>query len=94
LGTALLSNARQRGNRRPSGRALERRETKCEDGALLHQGAGRARETRETVMPKILAFLLALGALSACNTISGAGEDLGAAGSAITNEAEETQSEM
>ena len=45
-------------------------------------------------MPKILLTLLALAALAACNTVSGAGEDLGAAGSAITDEAEETQSEM
>ena len=45
-------------------------------------------------MPKIVLTLLALATLAACNTVSGAGEDVRAAGSAITDEAEETQSEM
>ena len=45
-------------------------------------------------MPKIIFALLALVTLAACNTVSGAGEDVRAAGSAITEEAEETQSGM
>ena len=45
-------------------------------------------------MRKILVTALALLTLAACNTVRGAGQDIGAAGSAITNEAEETQSEM
>jgi entericidin B len=45
-------------------------------------------------MSKLFITLLALATLAACNTVSGAGQDLGAAGSAITEEAEETQSGM
>jgi predicted small secreted protein len=45
-------------------------------------------------MPKTIFALLALVALAACNTISGAGQDVRAAGTAITDEAEETQSQM
>lgn len=45
-------------------------------------------------MPKIILALLALAALSACNTMRGAGQDVSAAGSALTDQAEETQSEM
>ena len=44
-------------------------------------------------MSKIIA-LLALVALAACNTVSGAGQDVRDAGAAITDQAEETQSEM
>lgn len=44
-------------------------------------------------MPKIL-IAFALLALAACNTMKGAGEDVSAAGSAITDGAQETQSEM
>jgi entericidin B len=55
----------------------------------------RARSNEETKrMPKAIFVLLVLVTLAACNTISGAGEDVRAAGSAITDEAEETQSEM
>ena len=45
-------------------------------------------------MPKAIFVLLALVTLAACNTISGAGEDVRAAGGAINDEAEETQSQM
>jgi entericidin B len=45
-------------------------------------------------MPKLILTLLALATLAACNTVSGAGQDVRAAGSAITEEAEETQDEM
>jgi predicted small secreted protein len=45
-------------------------------------------------MRKTLALLFGLAALAACNTISGAGQDIRGAGSAITEEAEETQAEM
>lgn len=41
----------------------------------------------------LLAFFAAL-ALSACNTVGGLGEDMSAAGSAVTSESEEVQSEM
>ena len=45
-------------------------------------------------MTKLAAILLALGALTACNTISGAGQDVKAAGSAITDEAQDAKSDM
>jgi predicted small secreted protein len=45
-------------------------------------------------MPKLILILLAMAALSACNTMSGAGKDVSAAGSALTDEANETQREM
>lgn len=45
-------------------------------------------------MPKFVLTMLALAMLAACNTVSGAGEDIGAAGDAITDEAEDTQSGM
>jgi entericidin B len=45
-------------------------------------------------MPKFMIALLALGLLAACNTVSGAGQDVEAAGSAITGEAEEAQNGM
>jgi predicted small secreted protein len=43
---------------------------------------------------KILCALLAAMALSACNTMAGAGKDVGAAGSALTDSAEKTESKM
>jgi entericidin B len=42
----------------------------------------------------LLGMLSMLGALSACNTISGAGKDVEAAGGAITDTADETKEEM
>lgn len=45
-------------------------------------------------MPKILFAVLALLTLAACNTMQGAGEDVSAAGNALSNEAAETQQEM
>ena len=45
-------------------------------------------------MPKIIFTLLAVLTLAACNTIRGAGQDVESAGDAISDEAEETQSEM
>ncbi|MGE0044764.1 MAG: entericidin A/B family lipoprotein [Hyphomonadaceae bacterium] len=44
----------------------------------------------------LAALALVTGALSisACNTIQGAGEDVSAAGSAVTNAAEETEDEL
>jgi predicted small secreted protein len=45
-------------------------------------------------MPKILLTLLALLALAACNTVRGAGQDVSAAGAAITDEAEDAQTGM
>lgn len=38
--------------------------------------------------------LVALFAISACNTISGAGEDLSSAGDAVTDTAQDTQDSM
>ena len=44
---------------------------------------------------KTLALLLAaLAALSACNTVAGAGKDVSAAGSAVTNSADNVQKKM
>ena len=45
-------------------------------------------------MPRIILAVLVLAALAGCNTMRGAGQDVSAAGDALTNEAEETQSEM
>jgi len=45
-------------------------------------------------MSMLIITLVALATLTACNTVSGAGQDVRAAGSAITEEAEETQSGM
>jgi len=45
-------------------------------------------------MSKIVLTLVALMALSACNTMQGAGQDVSAAGSALTDEAQEAQSGM
>jgi predicted small secreted protein len=42
----------------------------------------------------ILCALLAAMALSACNTMAGAGKDVGAAGDALTDSAEKTESKM
>lgn len=46
------------------------------------------------MLSKVVFTLLAFVTLAACNTIGGAGEDVRAAGSAITDQAEETQNEM
>jgi|SwirhirootsSR3_FD_contig_31_3883624_length_239_multi_3_in_0_out_0_1 predicted small secreted protein len=45
-------------------------------------------------MPKILLAVLALLTLAACNTMRGAGQDVSAAGNALSSEATETQQEM
>ncbi|QPM92119.1 entericidin A/B family lipoprotein [Pseudooceanicola algae] len=45
-------------------------------------------------MPRILTCLAALLALTACNTINGAGRDIQSAGHAISTTASETQSSM
>jgi predicted small secreted protein len=45
-------------------------------------------------MPKFVLMLVALAALSACNTMQGAGRDVSAAGDALTNEATEAEQEM
>ena len=45
-------------------------------------------------MTKSLAMALVLVALAACNTVRGAGQDMQDAGSAISNQAAETQSQM
>lgn len=38
--------------------------------------------------------LIAAATLAACNTVSGAGEDLSSAGKAVTNTAQDTQKKM
>lgn len=45
--------------------------------------------TRPLILP-----LLALALMAACSTIEGAGQDLQAAGAAVSDEARETESEM
>ncbi|MEQ8558849.1 MAG: entericidin A/B family lipoprotein [Henriciella sp.] len=42
----------------------------------------------------VLAALVALPALSACNTISGMGKDVSAAGDVVSDTADETKDEM
>jgi entericidin B len=45
-------------------------------------------------MPKILLIVLGLAVLSACNTMQGAGQDVSAAGDALTDEATEAERGM
>ena len=45
-------------------------------------------------MPKFVWAALVLLTLAACNTMQGAGQDISAAGSAITDEAQETERGM
>jgi len=45
-------------------------------------------------MSKMVLALVAVLALSACNTMQGAGQDVSAAGSALTDEAQEAESGM
>ena len=42
----------------------------------------------------IILALVAAAALSACNTMKGAGKDISTGGQAITNEAQDTQKSM
>ncbi len=42
----------------------------------------------------ILLALVAVAALSACNTMKGAGKDVSAAGDAVSDQAAETQQQM
>jgi predicted small secreted protein len=43
---------------------------------------------------KLIAAILAFAALAACNTMQGAGQDISAAGGAITGEAREAEQGM
>ncbi len=45
-------------------------------------------------MSKIVLVVVALAALSACNTMKGAGKDVSAAGNAMTDEAQDAQKSM
>jgi predicted small secreted protein len=45
-------------------------------------------------MPKFVLALLAIITLAACNTMQGAGQDVSAAGDALTNEATEAERGM
>jgi len=51
--------------------------------------------TREEIMKRLIALLMIAGsamtALAGCNTISGAGEDVSAAGHAVTNTADKSK---
>jgi predicted small secreted protein len=47
-----------------------------------------------TIAAPLFAALLALGALSACNTVRGAAQDVQAGGNAIEGAANQTQTEM
>jgi predicted small secreted protein len=42
----------------------------------------------------VLALLASAGALSACNTVAGAGQDVSSAGHAVTGTADKTKSSM
>lgn len=44
-----------------------------------------------SVAPKLLTFLLLLTALTACNTVEGAGEDIEAAGESISDTASDAK---
>jgi len=55
----------------------------------------RSRPTEKTTMIRnILLALAAIAALSACNTMKGAGKDVSAAGDAVSDQATETQKSM
>lgn len=45
-------------------------------------------------MPKTILFALFALTLAACNTVRGAGQDIEGAGEALSDEAQETQSEL
>lgn len=45
-------------------------------------------------MVRTLVFLIGIGALAACNTVSGAGKDISAGGEAISDGAEEVKEEI
>lgn len=51
-------------------------------------------QPKESFMKKSLFILLVLSTLSACNTISGMGRDVEAAGEAITGTSEKTKQKM
>ena len=46
------------------------------------------------MLRSVILLLAAALALSACNTMKGMGRDVSAAGTAVTNQAQETQTEM
>jgi predicted small secreted protein len=50
-------------------------------------GEGFLMEKRKTVVSFLIAAILSSAVLTACNTVSGAGEDLSAAGNAIDRKA-------
>lgn len=56
-----------------------------------------SEQTRDTNDNRLLTLaalaLLAMAVLSGCNTVSGLGEDMSAAGDAITDEAEEEKAD-
>lgn len=57
----------------------------------------RTRIVHMNVIAKLVAaalLLCAAGTLSACNTISGVGDDVGAVGSGISKTADQTQKKM
>ena len=45
-------------------------------------------------MPKFVLAMLAILTLAACNTLQGAGQDVSAAGDALSDEASEAEREM
>lgn len=45
-------------------------------------------------MSKLFAAILALGALAACETVQGAGQDISTAGQTITAESQEVQNDL
>lgn len=50
-----------------------------------------SRTTPKNVAAFLIAATVALGALSACNTIEGAGQDIGSAGGAIEDAADDNK---
>jgi predicted small secreted protein len=58
--------------------------------------ARRREMMRDGMLRRLLVMVIAIGGLglAGCNTISGIGRDVQAAGSAVTSTAEETKDEM
>ena len=58
---------------------------------LMVEASGALRAKRGLTAAALIVAALGLSSLSACNTMSGAGEDMSAAGRAVENSAEQNK---